>query len=110
MRRHLVMRVVWLLLLATTFAGCQASGSRRTAPEPGLSGTIDSNGTVAEAPPANTLSYVDRHPLLSTPREYWESSGDNKIVKTAAATFVGVPVGFYKEMKQIVIGVPPDRH
>jgi hypothetical protein len=110
MRRHLVMRVVGVLLLAITFPGCQGTGSHRSAPEPGLSGTIDANGTVAEAPPARTVGYVDRHPLLSTPRDYWESSGDNKIVKTAAATFVGVPVGFYKEMKQIVIGVPPDRH
>jgi hypothetical protein len=110
MRGHLWTRVAGVLLLAVTFAGCQGTGSRRSAPEPSLSGTIDSNGTVAEAPPAKTVSYVDRHPLLSTPREYWESSGDNKVVKTAAAAFVGVPVGFYKELKQIVVGAPPDRH
>jgi hypothetical protein len=110
MRGHLWMKVVGVLAIAATIAGCQGTNSRRVAPEPGLSGTIDPNGTVAEASPPKSVSYVDRHPLLSTPREYWESSGDNKIVKTAAATFVGVPVGFYKEMKQIVVGTPPDRH
>ena len=108
MRGHLWMKVVGVLVLAITFAGCQGTGSRRSAPEPGLSGTIDPGGTVAEAPPPKTVSYVDRHPLLSTPRDYCESSGDNKIVKTAAATFVGVPVGFYKELKQIVVGAPPE--
>lgn len=110
MRGHPWMKVAGVLVIAATIAGCQGTNSRRAAPEPSLSGTIDSNGTVAEAPPPKTIGYVDRHPLLSTPREYWESSGDNKIVKTAAATFIGVPVGFYKEMKQIVVGAPPDRH
>ncbi len=107
MRGQLWGKVVGVLVIAVTIAGCQGTGSRRSAPEPGLAGTTDPNGTIAEAPPARTVGYVDRHPLLSTPREYWESSGDNKIVKTAAATFVGVPVGFYREIKQIVVGAPP---
>ncbi len=107
MRGQLWGKIVGALIIAVTIAGCQGTGSRRSAPEPGLAGTTDPNGTIAEAPPARTVTYVDRHPLLSTPREYWESSGDNKIVKTAAATFVGVPVGFYREMKQIVVGAPP---
>ncbi|HMF38710.1 MAG TPA: hypothetical protein VKF17_18880 [Isosphaeraceae bacterium] len=110
MRGRLWVKVVGVLVVSVTIAGCQGTNSRRaaSAPEPGLSGTTDPNGTVAEVPPPKTVSYVDRHPLLSQPREYWESSGDNKIVKTAAATFVGVPVGFYKEIKQIVVGVPPE--
>jgi hypothetical protein len=54
------------------------------------------------------VTYVDRHPLLSKPREYWDSSGDNKIVKAGAATFIGVPVGLYGEIKQIVVGTPPE--
>ncbi len=101
-------KIVGILMVAAAVAGCHGTGSRRSTAEPGLSGTTDPNGTVAEATPPKTVSYVDRHPLLSTPREYWETSGDNKIVKTAAATFVGVPVGFYKEMKQIVVGTPPE--
>jgi len=110
MRRHLWVKVVGVLVVAITIAGCQGTNSRRvaSAPEPGLSGTTDPNGTVAEAPAPKTVSYVDRHPLLSKPRDYWESSGDNKIVKTAAATFVGVPVGIYSELKQIVVGAPPE--
>lgn len=108
MRGQLWGKIVGAMLIAAMVAGCQSSGSRRSAPEPVLSGTAERNGSVAEAPPPKTITYVDRHPLLSTPREYWESSGDNKIVKTAAATFVGVPVGFYKEIKQIVVGTPPE--
>jgi hypothetical protein len=46
--------------------------------------------------------------VLSKPREYWESSGNNTIVKAAAATFVGVPVGLFGEVRQIVVGSPPD--
>ncbi len=52
--------------------------------------------------------FVDRHPLFSKPRQYWETSGDNKIVKAAAATFIGVPVGFAGEVKQIFVGAPPE--
>ena len=58
--------------------------------------------------PVRTTGVVDRHPLLSKPRDYWESSGDNKVVKAAAATFVGVPAGIYGEVKQIFVGVPPE--
>jgi hypothetical protein len=96
--------------VAATIAGCQGTGSKRTAaaPEPALSGALDSGGTLAESRPAKTITYVDRHPLFSKPREYWDSSGDNKIVKAAAATFVGVPVGLFGEVKQIVVGAPPE--
>lgn len=101
------------LLLAV--AGCQGAGgrSRVTRAEPSLSGTINDDvvigdsPAVAEAPPARTVGVVDRHPLFSKPRDYWESSGDNKIVKAAAATFIGVPAGFLGEMRQIVVGAPP---
>jgi hypothetical protein len=89
--------------------GCQGSGSRRaSAPEPSLSVAPDSGGTVVEAPRPKTVSYVDRHPILSKPREYWENAGDNRIVKAGAATLVGVPVGIYGELRQIVVGTPPE--
>ena len=58
--------------------------------------------------PIKTTTVVDRHPLFSKPRDYWETSGDNKVVKAAAATFVGVPVGIYGEFKQIIVGAPPE--
>jgi hypothetical protein len=69
--------------------------------------TVTAEGTREIAPP-KTVSWVDRHPLFSKPRDYWESSGDNKVVKVGAATFVGVPVGFYGEVKQIILGTPAD--
>jgi hypothetical protein len=101
---------VGLTVLTITVVGCQGTGSRRTAsaPEPGLSGALDSHGTVVEGTPAKTVTYVDRHPLFSKPRDYWESAGDNKIVKAGAATFIGVPVGIFGEMKQIVVGAQPE--
>jgi hypothetical protein len=111
MCEHRWLAAVVLSAFAATFAGCQGSGSRRsaTAPEPGLSGALDSGAPIVTEPaPAKTVTYVDRHPLFSKPRDYWESAGDNKIKKAAAATFVGVPVGLYGEMKQIVVGAPPE--
>jgi hypothetical protein len=99
--------VVGLCVLVVSGVGCQSSGSRR-APEPSLSGALDSKGSIAESTPPRTVSYVDRHPLLSKPRDYWDSSGDNKIVKAGAATFIGVPVGIYGELKQIVVGTTPE--
>jgi hypothetical protein len=98
-----------LSVLLLTVGGCRGSGSRRaSAPEPGLSGALDSGGNVAETPPAKTITYVDRHPIFSKPRDYWENAGDNKIVKAGAATFIGVPSGIYNEMKQIVVGTQPE--
>lgn len=49
-------------------------------------------------------SYVDRHPLLSSPRNYYRDSGDNAVVKVLAGTFIGVPVGIAKEAWQIGYG------
>ena len=98
-----------LALLATLSVGCHGTGSTRvsSAPEPSISGAVDNNTAVAETNPPKTVSYVDRHPLLSKPREYWDSSGNNTLVKAGAATFIGVPVGIYGEIKQIVVGTPP---
>ena len=100
-------------------SGCRSGGGSRTAKaEPSLSGVtnddiiISDAPSVAAAPPAGasgSSAYVDRHPLFSKPRQYWDNSGDNKIVKAAAATFIGVPAGFVGEMKQIVVGVPSEQ-
>jgi len=109
MRVHRWLGALGLSVLILTVAGCQGSGSRRaSAPEPSLSGAIDPGGTVAGATPPKTVTYVDRHPLFSKPRDYWENSGDNKLVKAGAATFIGVPSGLYYEIKQIVVGTPPE--
>jgi hypothetical protein len=103
-----------LLIVPAICAGCQGIGHPKTvvSPEPSLSGAIESDTTVADGThtvaPIKTITVVDRHPLFSKPRDYWESSGDNKVVKAAAATFVGVPVGIYGEFKQIIVGAPPE--
>jgi hypothetical protein len=114
MRGYRGLVIASLLVVAGTCAGCQGVGRPRTvvSPEPSLSGAVEGDTTVANGPqnitPVKTATVVDRHPLFSKPRDYWETSGDNKVVKAAAATFVGVPVGIYGEFKQIIVGAPPE--
>ena len=88
--------------------GCQGMGSRRVATaEPGLSGGSEPGSSVAAAP-STSAGWVDRHPLFSKPRDMYASTNSNKIVKTAAAAVVGVPVGFFGEIRQIVVGKPTE--
>jgi hypothetical protein len=56
------------------------------------------------AVPPKEKSFVDRHPLLSSPKNYYRDSGDNVVVKVLAGTFVGVPVGVAQEAWQIGYG------
>lgn len=105
-RRHWV----WLAVAAiAVLPGCQSAQSRRAAvaaAEPTL--TQPSDPTVVQAPPPKTVTVVDRHPLLSKPREYYESAGNNRLVKVTAATVVGIPAGIVGELRQIVVGRTPD--
>ena len=55
-----------------------------------------------EVPPEK--GFVDRHPLFSSPRNYYRDSSRNPVMKVLAGTFVGVPVGVWREGKQIVYG------
>jgi hypothetical protein len=104
------------IVLGVMAGGCQSAGPRKpvVTTEPGLAGPVDGDGTVVAADgtrqvaPPRTVTWVDRHPLFSKPRDYWDTSGDNKIVKAAAATFVGVPAGMYGEVKQIIVGTPQE--
>lgn len=103
--------LVCTLAASGPLAGCQSAGPRKVASaEPGLTVPIEPGASVAEGParPASTLTWVDRHPLFSKPRDYYDSSGTNKVVKTAAAAVIGVPAGIFGELKQIVIGAPSD--
>jgi len=62
-------------------------------------------GQVAAAPaPAAEKSFVDRHPILAAPRNYFRDSGDNLLVKTFYGTVVGIPVGVAREAWQIIYG------
>ncbi len=94
-------------VLALSIAGCHSYSARRSiAAEPALSGLDAGDMAVLETPPVRELTVVDRHPLLYKPREYWDNAGENRIVKAAAATLVGVPVGIVGEVRQIVAGSP----
>ena len=116
MRGQRLLAIGVLLTVYGLSSGCQTSGPRKpvVTTEPGLASSVDKDGTVvvndgtSQAAPARTVTWVDRHPLFSKPRDYWDTSGDNKVVKAAAATFVGVPVGMFGEVKQIVTGVPQE--
>jgi hypothetical protein len=56
------------------------------------------------AMPTQEKAFVDRHPILSAPRNYYRDSGDNVVVKVLAGTVVGVPVGVAQEVWQIGYG------
>ena len=92
-----------------TSVGSSLTGSS----EPALSTGPTTSDTVVVEPSSSprvgttqSVSFVDRHPLLRKPQQYYDNTNSNKVVKTAAAAFVGVPVGFVGEIKQIVVGTP----
>ncbi len=106
-RQHRFLYV--LCLLAALPLGCASSRSSYrpiAAAEPSLDGVAGNPAVVADVPAARPITFADRHPLFSKPREYYERVGDNKLARTAAATFIGVPAGIVGEMRQIVIGNP----
>lgn len=107
-------KATWVMVTASASlvaaAGCQSNGARRiVSAEPGLSGSVEPGATVVEGAPlgARQVTWVDRHPLFSKPREYYDNStSKSKVVRAATATVVGVPVGFVGEIRQIVSGNP----
>ena len=115
MRGQRVLFIVVLGLVYSVAPGCQSAGARKpvVTTEPPVTSSVDGDGTVVtdgtrQIAPPKTVTWVDRHPMFSKPRDFWETSGDNKVVKAAAATFVGVPAGLYGEVKQIIVGTPPE--
>ncbi len=106
MRGRLLRMLVGLMVVAVT--GCAGGGPRRkvAVAEPNVDLSGEADDTVVASPPPRGVTFVDRHPLLSKPRDYYENSGDNKAVKTIAATVVGIPAGVLGELKQIVVGKP----
>ncbi|WP_435009626.1 hypothetical protein P12x_000883 [Tundrisphaera lichenicola] len=99
------------LLVALVASGCGGPAKRSlTSNEPALSAIPGDSGVaiVDRAKPVLAPeTFVDRHPLFSKPRQYYENTGTNKVTKTAAAAVLGVPAGIYGELKQIVVGAPP---
>ncbi len=107
MRGRFLAVLAGLVIVAASGCAGGGPGRRVVAAEPGaaLPGEED---TVVVGPPsqAKGVAFVDRHPLLSKPRDYYESSGNNKFVKSMAAGVIGVPAGIVGELKQIVVGRP----
>ena len=105
MKRTRAIGIITLAAVLLGAAGCHGAGGRRR--EPALAGLDAEDKAYLDAPTTRQVTVVDRHPLLSKPREYWDSSGDNRVVKAAAATFIGVPAGVVGEVRQIFVGAPP---
>ncbi len=103
-------RLLVALLATVSMSGCQGARSHRSAAvsEPGLFPPGDGSAEIVEVQPSRTITFRDRHPLLAKPREYYDRGGHNKASKIAAATVVGVPAGIVGELRQIVVGRPPD--
>jgi hypothetical protein len=108
-RKPLALGVCVLAVAAIT--GCAQSRPRRVAAaEPPLISDSTGDTTVVEAPVARPVTFADRHPMFSRPKQYYDNTNGNKFSKTAAATVIGVPSGFVAEIKQIVVGqTPPPR-
>ncbi len=111
MRRRARLFMALAVLTTAGMLGCESGtgGYRRAAakPEPSLAASDDGgSGFVVSKPPPPEVSVVDRHPLLYKPREIYNSAGNNKIVKVAGATIVGVPMGIAGEIRQIIVGTP----
>jgi hypothetical protein len=104
--------VIWIVVVTLTASGmlgCNSNPSKRNlaSTEPALIADDPDVAIVDRAKPVpRTASAVDRHPLLSKPRQYYDDTNSNKVAKTAAAAFIGVPAGIFGELKQIVVGVP----
>ncbi|MFM1801265.1 MAG: hypothetical protein RJA81_617 [Planctomycetota bacterium] len=106
----------WSRLLRVTFcfiilvnAGCAKNKSILVNNRPVIEGASplvadNSSGVVVQKPSGNR--FVDRHPILYKPGEYYTTSDGNVVVRGARATFVGIPAGFVGEFKQAFRGVP----
>ncbi|ADV64006.1 UDP-3-O-(3-hydroxymyristoyl) glucosamine N-acyltransferase [Isosphaera pallida ATCC 43644] len=102
------------LMMAATLAaglmvgsGCGGSRNLRIAgqsPELFDSPLIQNEGiTIGEA---RRVSFVDRHPLLYKPVEWYNRAPNNPIVGVLSATVVGIPAGVLGEARQIIVGCP----
>jgi hypothetical protein len=110
MSRIVARGLVVSILAASVIASTGCHGRQRRSPEPTLDmgapiGSLE--GPIVQIDPPRQASGVDRHPLLAAPRDMYNNTNSNKLVKVGAATIVGVPMGVYGEVKQIFVGVPP---
>lgn len=106
-------RIAAAFLLAVVVSGCSGGPAKRSlaSNEPALISSGDPDAIVVDRakPVPSSTSVADRHPLLAKPKQYYDDTNSNKLAKTAAAAFIGVPAGIFGELKQIVVGVPSSR-
>ncbi len=106
-------RPIFALLTLALVSGCSTLHQKKTivASERPLIG--DASGlegpTIVQAPESRVTTIADRHPLLSRPKEYYDTTNGNKLTRTAAATVIGIPSGIGAEIKQIFVGQPQVR-
>ncbi|MEW4566484.1 hypothetical protein AB1L88_01325 [Tautonia sp. JC769] len=101
--------VVLIALLAALSTGCQRKEfirNQSVVMDPSL-GSIDPalNDPMVTQP--GRATFVDRHPMLRKPVEYYQSAKPNPAHRLASAAFIGVPVGIFGELRQIIVGCPP---
>ncbi|MFO0958509.1 MAG: hypothetical protein U0800_13955 [Isosphaeraceae bacterium] len=118
------MRAIRRIALAATIAasalGCRSGGgsvsqrpifSSAGSEPPLIIGNAEPGGSVAAASPPSVVarapSWVDRHPMFSKPRQMYESTNGNAVVKSGSAVLVGVPVGVVGEIRQVFTGNQP---
>jgi len=99
-----------IVVAVAGIAGCQGMSHKSgmlASNEPAL--VPDDGTTVVVAPPPSSDGWAERHPLVMKPKQYYDNTQGNKLVKGAAATVIGVPAGLLGEMRQIVVGRAPNR-
>jgi len=103
-------RVGVVAVMTAGIVGCQGLGHKSGAVASSEPALMPNDGTtVVVAPPATSSAWAERHPLVMKPKQYYDNTQGNKLVKGAAATVIGVPAGLLGEMRQIVTGRSPNR-
>lgn len=97
---------IGLIVLATAVSGCHRGAFYRggMVADPALV-TTEPGVIISDVP--ERVTFVDRHPLLRKPVEYYHEKCGSTFCKLATATFLGVPVGILGEARQIIVGCPP---
>ncbi|WP_169974234.1 hypothetical protein [Tautonia rosea] len=105
-------RARWVMLfavLATLTTGCHRKEfirNQSVAMDPSLV-SIDPALSDPMLTQPSRATFVDRHPLLRKPVEYYQTAKPHPAHRLASATFIGVPAGILGEMRQIIVGCPP---
>ena len=88
-------------------SGCRSASYRGSAygPPPADYGVaMDESFSRVPAVPTAEKGFVDRHPLLAAPRNYYRDSSGNLFAKVFYGTVVGIPVGIARETQQMLYG------